>query len=152
SVAPTTKLHPKTAPFPHLGFNADAASHLFSDLSDNGQADASSFVIIVEPLKHAKEAVANAIGYAHAIVLDPDTHGLIPDRLGADPNVWTSAGSDEFDRVAQQVREALDQKRLAAQHHGQRFFQTDLGRIRMKIRVAFNQVAEQAAEVHRLDG
>src|SRR5262249_12215380 len=79
SITPAAKLHPKTAPFPHLGFNADAASHLFGDLSDNGQANARSFVIGVEPLKHAKEAVARAVGYANAIVLNPDADG---ERIG----------------------------------------------------------------------
>src|SRR4029077_21235801 len=118
------KLHPKTAAFPDLGLNADTASHLFGDLSDNGQANARSFVTSVEPLKHPKEPVADAIGYANAVVLDPDADGLISARLRAHANVWTSAGSDELDRVAQQVREALGQKGFAAQHHGQRLFQT----------------------------
>src|SRR5439155_10324179 len=56
-------------------------------------------------------------------------------------------GRDEFDGVAQQVRDALGQKTLVAQHRRQSAFDLDVHSGRMPIRVALHDFPDQFVEV-----
>ena len=68
--------------------------------------------------------------------------------FGPDADAGPDAGADEFDRVVQQVAEALRQQRFIPQHGQLVELNANLGGWRLQIRIGFNHAPQQTGHIH----
>ena len=122
------KFEPKSAALPWLRFNADTTAHSCDGFLNNGQADASSGVMIatVKTFKNTEDAVAMFWSDADAIVLHPDADGVAPFFL-PDADLRGHSVGAEFDRIANQIADDLDQHGVVAENPVPGTFDLDAG-------------------------
>src|ERR1044071_7110310 len=85
-----SQFNPERAAASRFGLHAHSAAHSLDDLSNNGQSNTGSFVLIVELLKHSEQSALRIGGNTDAIILDKDA-GHSVTFFGPHAHLWPSA-------------------------------------------------------------
>ncbi len=145
------KFNPETGPAFGVGLEIDLAPHAFDGALDNRQANAGTIVLFVavDTSEDLKDAVAMLWRGADAIVLYAKAHAILPGS-GPDLDLRFSAALDEFDRVAEEVGDALCEECRVAEHRQERVADFNVRPRGLKLRVLFQDIADEPGQVDGL--
>src|SRR4051794_9776884 len=140
-----------------FGFEAHFAAHALDGAAYDGETNASAFVGAngIEPLEHHKDFVLRFFRNADAVILNPQSNhgsfdfvGSLSCYFGADDDAGANAGSDEFDSVAQEVRNDLGEGSGIGKHSWKWSFNSNLSLARLKIGIGIDDLWNESLEVH----
>src|SRR6266436_4307057 len=126
------EIQPEAAAFAWRGLNPDFALHAFGGFANEGKADAGAFVTLVELLEHTENSILIFLRNPDAVVFKPETDDIAA-RFRPDTRMRNFTGLNEFDRVGQQIGEALDEARFIGDNGRERFGDLDLHVRRLEV-------------------